>query len=202
MTPPLRARRSDTLWCGLGALLLYAALRQQTLYSVDAHGFLLVTLKGGIDMSPTHFSYMPLLAACRELAAVTGSSLATIATLLSAFGTAVGVAFVHAANRRLGLSRAAALWTTAFVALTPAIVFFATVVEMHGQHFGLCGATFLATAAFAERPNVRAGIWLGLATGLGYAGHATNAFTSRGAAAVPRRTAVPGSSTARGARSR
>lgn len=172
----LSAPRRDTFFCGVVALLYYGLLRQQTLYSVDAHGFLLQAGKAGVGMHPNHFSYLPLLALCREVSRVTGTSLYTCAVWLSAIGAAIGILFVHAANRRLALSRASALWATAFAATVPALVFYATVVEVHAQHFALCGAAFLATANFAMRPAIRSGLWLGLATGIGYLGHATGAM--------------------------
>lgn len=175
MPEPAPHRRFEPLACAALALLAYVVLGQRTLYSVDAHGFLMEAERGGVGLHPHHFSYLPLLAASREIGRAVGVPLHTAAVWLSAIGAAVGVGFVHAANVRL-LPRCQARLATTLAAATPALVFYATVVEVHGQHFGFCGAAFLATACFARAPSAGAGARLGLAMGLGYLGHATGAM--------------------------
>lgn len=175
-SPPNARRSADALVCGLVAFVAYLLLGQRTLYSVDAHGFLLEAMRDGVGLHAHHFSYRPLLVLCREVGQAFGVPLHTVGVWLSALGVAVGVAFAQAANARVAATRAQALWATACMATAPAVVFFATVLEVHGQHLGFCGAAFLATANFAVAPGVRAGIWLGGATGLGYLGHATGAL--------------------------
>jgi hypothetical protein len=158
------------------ALLVFAALAQHTLYSVDAHGFLIQAQRGDDGSKPPHLAYQPLLTWTTQLGARLGFPLHTAAVWLSAVGTALGLGAVHLANRRLGLDRASAAFATAATALAPAVLFFATVVEIHGQHFAFCGLAFLATIWCAERPTVWRGILLGLATTAGYLGHATGAL--------------------------
>jgi hypothetical protein len=158
----------------VAALCGYLLLHQDTMYSVDAHT-LLMDARHGVPIHRNHFAYLPLLALCREVVSLWHGTIYQAGILLSAAGTALGVTFMHAANLRLGLPRSQAAIATALSATAPAIVFFATIVELHGEHLGLCGPAFLATAAFADRPVLRRGILLGLATGLGFAGHATGA---------------------------
>lgn len=175
--PPARTHhRLDPLGCALAALLVYALLGQRTLYSVDAHGMLLQGQHEGVGLHPSHFTYLPLLALCREIGGLLGVSLYTAGVWLSACGAAIGVGLAHVANVRLLPTRRLALLATALVATTPALVFYATVLEVHGQHFACCGAAFVATAAFADNATVGRGSLLGLATGLGYLGHATGAL--------------------------
>lgn len=152
----------------------YLLLRQETIYSVDAHTFL-TSGRTGLRISSPHLACLPLLAACRELVALWHGTIYQAGILLSAAGTAAAVVFMHAANRRLLPPGRAAL-ATALSATAPAVVFFATVVELHGQHLGTCGPAFLATAMFAGRPGPRRGLLLGLCTGIGFLGHATGAM--------------------------
>ena len=83
---------------------------------------------------------------------------------------------MHAASRRLGVPRGAALLAAVAIMVAPAIVFFASVVELHGLFFGFTGIAALATARFAEGPSWLRGAVLGLSVVLAYLAHATGSL--------------------------
>jgi hypothetical protein len=167
---PLPAPRRDSLALGVLAAVAYLLLAQQTLYG-DAVRLLNDAAAGlGHDK---HFAYQPLLAAMRAASEPLGFSLFESARLLSAIGAAIGVGSIHAAFRRLRFTRFAALLATALVAATPSLVFFATVVELHGPFFAFAGLAAWTTARLIERPAASRAIALGAATALAYAAHAT-----------------------------
>ncbi|MEQ1634539.1 MAG: hypothetical protein ABL997_19315 [Planctomycetota bacterium] len=163
-----RAPHSDTAIALFAALVLYAAMRQETFYSADGFGLLLAARKGDV-MLPHHALYLPILALVRTM---TGS-LYGAASWLSVVGAAIGVAVSHAAFARLSWSRTSAALAAALVATAPAVVFFATVVELHGLHFGVCAFTWLAITWFERTPSAATGAALGAATAIGFLGHGT-----------------------------
>ncbi len=151
----------------------YATLGQTALYLDD--GFRLI---GGLvarDLRHTsHELYLPQLVAFGDLLAPLGLPPHRVITLLSAFGSAAGVALFHRALRWLEPDRAGLqVLATALVATTPAVVFFATVVEYHGFFFGFAQLAFLATVALVRHPSAwRAGL-LGVACSLATLVHST-----------------------------
>lgn len=76
-----------------------------------------------------------------------------IAKSLSVVCTALGVAFTYGCCRRLGVLRWSSVGGALLLAVTPAIWFFATAIEVHAQHFALvsCGA-WLTLLAPWRRP--------------------------------------------------
>ena len=165
----------DSALLGAVALLGFLVLQQRTLYAIDSQWFLMSVLEGDL-MHPFHYAYLPWLAAWWHALAPFGVSVHGAGVVASAVGAAFGVATMHAAARRCGHDRRTAAWFAVVAAVAPGLVFYASVVELHGPHFGACSLAFLATATLARQPGVRAGIWLGLATGCGFAGHATGAL--------------------------
>ncbi len=151
----------------------YATLGQTALYLDD--GFRLI---GGLvarDIRHTsHELYLPQLVAFGDLLAPLGLPPHRVITLLSALGSAAGVALFHRALRWLEPERAGLqVLATALVATTPAVVFFATVVEYHGFFFGFAQLAFLATVALVRHPSAwRAGL-LGIACALATLVHST-----------------------------
>jgi hypothetical protein len=147
-------------------------LRQRTFYKDDGDVYLMSILEGKLE-HPHHMLYKPLIAGLHQLLSRCGASLYDAAVLASALGTALGVGCACAASRMLGLSRGAALATAALMLSVPAVLFFATVVELHGVFLGFAGPCFVVFAALARTPTVVRGVWWGLALAFAYIGHAS-----------------------------
>ena len=165
----------DSVGIGMLALSFFLLLQQRTLYAIDSQWFLLAVAEGQL-MHPFHYAYLPWVAVTWYALAPFGVSLHAAGVVASAVGAAFGLAVMHAAARLSGHDRRTAAWFVAGAIVAPGLVFYATVVELHGPHFGACSLSFLAAASMARRPTVRGGLWLGLATGCGFAGHATGAL--------------------------
>jgi hypothetical protein len=72
--------------------------------------------------------------------------------LLSALAAALGVCALHSAARRLGDGRGAAALAAALAGGCPAVLFFATTVQVPALTFGALGLATLAAARWAARP--------------------------------------------------
>jgi hypothetical protein len=168
----MRARLTDTLLLALGALVLYAALAQRTLYGDGLE--ILDLARQGVLGNEKHFLYLPLLAGVRAL--LPGFTLVEVATGLSVACAALGVAVTHLGLRALRLARADALLAGALVALAPGVVFYATLVELHAPFFAVAAFALLALARLLQRPNLGGAALLGAATGASFAAHATGAL--------------------------
>ncbi|MEM7200021.1 MAG: hypothetical protein AAF628_07135 [Planctomycetota bacterium] len=167
-----RARVADGVVIALGALALYLLLGQETLYKTDGH-YLMWRCLGDDIRHKWHFAYLPLLWLCKTAMLPLGFSIHQAGLALSALGMALGVLGVHGAGCVLRLERGPARWVSALVATTPAVVFFGSVVEVHGPFFAMFGLASLVAAWLAVRPSLGRGALLGFATGLAYAGHAS-----------------------------
>ena len=174
MTPrpdDLRPARRD-LWIALVALTAYALLAQHTLYNRDAHVLLLLADEGA-RLHNHHLLFFPGLNLLKAIGTPLGLSLYGSAVAYTALGTAIGVACTHAANVRLGLRRTEALLATALVAACPAVVFFATVVEVHGPFFAFAGLAFWMAVRFTSAPGAGSAALVGVAVGGASLAHAT-----------------------------
>lgn len=167
------APRADGWWLGLIAAVAYFGLRQHTTYG-DGSGILLHNAQSE-PFPGYHPLCLVLLRLCHLGLAPLHVSLHDAGLLLGATGAGAGVALSHAASRALGMSRECALRVAAQVATCPALVFFATVVELHAPFFAFAGLSFVATARAIDRPTLVSGVVLGLATGAAYLAHATAA---------------------------
>jgi hypothetical protein len=161
----------DGTLLALAALALYACLAQEVTYG-DGDQLLNYMLGGNLTYW-THFFYLPLLAGAHAVLGEFGFTLHDSGVAFSAAGTALGVFGAHAGASRLGLSRGAALLVGILVATAPAVLFFATVVEVHGPFFAFAGLSFVCTARFVASPGVARGAELGAVTGLAVGAHAT-----------------------------
>ncbi len=153
------------------AFTLYAALRQGCFYKHD--GWLFVEWAEGVA-PPFHNHYL-YVTAC-NLAGRLGLDAFVACGLLSAAGTAIGVACLHLGLRGAGYGLRDALFVVGLVALNPAVLFFATVVEAHGPFFGGAGLAALLTARLVTRPTVVAAALVGLAVGVARGLHGTGAM--------------------------
>lgn len=196
--PPASALSIARLRDGLlvaEATFVVSLLLAQSTSNQDGANFLVMAASGRIAESH-HLLYVPLLLAARDLCgALVGATLYEAALLLSAAGTAAGVFFVHAGLCRLRMPRAQSLLAATLVAGSPAVLFFATMVESHGACFAFAGLAFAATAELVARPVPGRSVALGLATGLAYAVHASGmmlpALLLPTAVALGRQRSVP-----------
>jgi hypothetical protein len=164
----------DGVLLALAALGVCWLLGQQSLRS-DAHRFLLQVESGDL-YHENHFLYLPALAAFDWLLSRAGMTLYQAAQLASMIPSALGILLVHASCRRLRLARGDALALTALVAASPPVVYFATLVEVHGFFFAFAGLSFLATAHLLATMSAAAAVLLGLAMAAAYCAHGTGAL--------------------------
>lgn len=158
-----------------GLLALYSLLGQDCFYKTDGQALLWLRQQGLLHHA-YHTFYLPLLAALQFVAEPLGASLFETARALSALGSAFAAFLVHAACGVLGLSRLEARIATLAFGLCPGVVFFATVVEVHGPFLPFAGLAMLAIAAAVRRPGIGRGALAGLALGLAYLAHPTGAL--------------------------
>lgn len=169
--PPM-AGRADAGIVALLGLAVAFALRQHTFYKDDGDVYLMTIVEGNLQ-HPHHMLYKPMVAGLHRLTAPLGASLYDAGVLLSALGTGIGLGCAYLAARWLGLRRGEARAVAALTLAVPAVLFFATVVELHGVFFGFLGPALLAAAALARRPTLGRGACLGAALALAYVGHAS-----------------------------
>ncbi len=159
----------DALIVGSFVLIVYLCFGQ-----ITGHGdgpIILLWYEAGLPALPNHMLYMTELRLVAWLGGFVGLSVYDSAIVLSAAGAAFGVAFVHLANRWLGLGRVPALLATGLVAATPALVFYATVLEVHAPFFALAGIWMYLSARWLSRPGYGAAVCVGLASALAYTAH-------------------------------
>lgn len=166
------AQRADAGFvAGLGFAAVFA-LRQHTFYKADGHVYLMSIVEGNVQ-HPHHMLYKPLIAGLHRLLAPLGASLYDAGVLASALGTGIGLGCAHLAARWLGLRRVEAWAVAALMLAVPALLFFGTVVELHGVFLGFAGPALLAAAALCRAPTAARGAWFGLGLALAYVGHAS-----------------------------
>lgn len=162
----------DTLALSTASLALYLALAQEAFHGLDVHVHIFFLTQGHLE-HPLHLLYLKIVGTIWPVLRALGMSPHHALRLLSAVGTVIGVACTHRAALRLCATRALALWVTSLAAVVPAIVFFATVAEIHGVFAAFAGGAWWAWAVFVQRPNARASIVMGVMTGLAASVHAT-----------------------------
>lgn len=167
----LAPRKDGWILAGL-AMILYLTLGQTTSYFIDGEVMLFNHVRDAPNTTYHYFCPALLDAAVFALKPL-GLSLHRIACVLSAVGTAVGVLLVHAAGRCLRLDRRDALLATAFVAVCPGWMFFATIVEVHGPFLPFAGLSLLAISNLLRRGGDARASLAGLAIGLTYLAHPT-----------------------------
>lgn len=174
-SPPSRPGRFDAGVAGLIAFAVLWVLRQHTFYKDDSHVYLISILEGD-RTHPHHMLFKPAIVLAHRVLSPFSVSLYEAALALGAAATAVGIGCALAAARGMGLSRSRAGVVAALVLSVPAVLFFGTVVEVHGFYFAFAGVSFLATAALARAPTPTRGALLGAAVAVAYMGHASAAL--------------------------
>ncbi|MFQ5504944.1 MAG: hypothetical protein ACE5F1_09145, partial [Planctomycetota bacterium] len=151
---------------------VFALLRQGCFYKHDGWAFL-EGLQGSVWESHTHYLYLPFGKLFTVIGSWIGLDGFTAAGLYSGFGAAAGLAFHYPSLRLLGLKRSDALLVTLLAGFSAPVLFFATVIEIHGPFLAFAGIAFLATASLVERPSYRRAVLLGLAIALARGVHAS-----------------------------
>ena len=170
--PPRAAPWRDAAGIAAASLLLYLVLAQEALHGLDVHVHVFFLVHGRLE-HPFHLLYLKLAGAAWTVLQPLGFSPHAALRLLSAVGTALGVLAAHRAAARCGFDRRAAALVTALVAVPPAMVFLATVPEIHGVFAAFAGLCWWAWARQVDGPGwVRAAL-LGAATGVAASVHAT-----------------------------
>lgn len=166
--------------CVLAAVLLalVVVLRQDAIHGLDAQHLIGMVRDHG-DLNYSHPLYLPLMHRWHALLAPLGCTPFESLRLASGLGVVLGAIALHRAGLALGLPRAPALVATALACSVPAVVFFATVVELHGVFLAPAGIAFWlwASANTATDPRTRArrfaalGVATAVASGVHTSGH-------------------------------
>ena len=158
----------------LGALLLavYLVLGQRTFHANDGPGFVYYLAHDQLSHA-LHFLYLPILGFVRDAFGWTGLDTVGLATLASALGTAIGVVWLHAAAAGLGCGRGDSLVVAAAVGLLPGVLFFATVVEVHGVYLAFAGLGWWCVSRAVPAPTPGRVVLVGCASALGASVHAS-----------------------------
>ncbi len=126
---------------------------------------------------PWHVGYLPALAWFQGLTTSLGlePDFLALGAWFSALGAGLGVGFCHAAFCRLAELPQARL-ATAFLALCPTVLLFATVVEFHGPLLAPLGACVWWTARQVGRPSWGGMVLLGGSCHLAFLCHGQALF--------------------------
>jgi hypothetical protein len=163
--------RLDAATVFLVSLTIYCLLGQEKNYG-DGN-FLLGFYHEGARVHPVHILYFPVLSLLQAVCSPLGLSLFQVAAFYSALGTSIGLACCHLAISALGFSRREAVLSSAALALCPAIIFFATVVELHGPFFAFVGLSFYLLARLMRSPGMGTALLLGMSSAGSYYAHAS-----------------------------
>ncbi|MEM7201273.1 MAG: hypothetical protein AAF628_13460 [Planctomycetota bacterium] len=155
----------------VGTLVGYVLLAQDVPYG---DGLILLAAFGGWDGPPlNHLLYLPLVEAWHELLAPLGCSVFDSMTWASGLGAALGVALLHRAAQGSGLPATECTLVAALVATAPAVLFYATVIEVPGVALAFTGLATWSMARSASCPGLLRGALVGVATALAASVHAT-----------------------------
>jgi hypothetical protein len=171
-TAPHRRCLGDSALLGLLALAVCLLLDRGVWHGLDAYQFL-SDIDHGQLFNDRHVLYKPVAWLFASALRPLGVPLYESAVAASMVCTVVGAAFVHRALLGLGLPRADAATAAVAAAGCFAVVYFSTVVEIHGVFFAFVGVAWWAFAKFAHRPTPLRALLAGAACGLSAAAHAT-----------------------------
>lgn len=162
----------ETALLTAAAFAAFLLLRQGS-----SHGYDVYTLLRHLDGThsyPQHPAYFPLARLLHALIAPLGASAHDTLSLLSALGTALGLGALHRTALLLAPGdRNAARWTVLIAATLPAVVHFATVVELHGAFFAPAALAWWACARLLARPTPSRAALLGALSGAATLVHAS-----------------------------
>lgn len=125
---------------------LFAATLQVRMYG-DAPGLVDMVHSGRLDRYGHHPLYLPTMDLLGSIVPLPGTLAAP--KLLSVLGGAIGVGATYLLARGFGALRLPAVLATLLLAVTPAVWFFATTIEVPALHFGAT-ASAACVALFAS----------------------------------------------------
>ncbi len=163
---------TDGLLLALAALVTFWLLRQRALHGLDVPDFI-NWLQIGKANHHIHYLFMPLMDALHRGLRGFGWTPHQTLLLASCLGGALAVFGLHRAGAALGMRRADAAMAAALAATTPAVVFFATVAEIHAVFYAFFGLACWQWARTHVRPSVVGACMVGACTALAAAVHAT-----------------------------
>lgn len=166
------APRRDGVLLALAALAIYLLLAQEALHGLDVHVHVFFLSHGRLE-HPFHLLYMQIIGAAWPPLRALGLGPHHAIRLLSALGMALWVYAAHRTAARLSLSRRDAALLAALCAVPPAVVFFATVPEIHGLFSAFAGLAWWVWARLLQVPSVPRALALGATTALAASVHAT-----------------------------
>ncbi|MBM4059599.1 MAG: hypothetical protein FJ265_00670 [Planctomycetes bacterium] len=156
----------------LGFGLLYALLRQPGLHGTDA-----LTLQRWLDepriVHPHHPLYLEAARGLRWLLAPCGAGGIEAMGWLSVLGGALAVGAMHRAARALRGSPAFAVWLAVCAGCAPALLYFATLPELHAPFLAVAALAWWATVVAARASSWRIAALAGALGALATLCHAT-----------------------------
>lgn len=163
---------SDSVVLLLLTFTVFQVLGQRALHGLDVPDFI-NWLQLGKSSHHIHYLFMPLVDGLHRVLREHGFTPHETLLLAAHAGGALGVLALHRAGARLGLARRDATLAALLAGAAPAVVFFATVAEIHGVFFAFAGVACWAWAACSSRPGFGVASLLGAATATAAAVHAT-----------------------------
>jgi len=152
--------------------LFYGALLQDHFVNQDARMFV-NTMGMGLPTSGLHPLYGPVCGAIVTPLHTLGMPVYRAMTWVSALCTALAVWLAHAGCSALGEQRSRCALTAALFASTPAVVFFATVIEIPGVMLAFVGVAWWLACRFVRRPSPYLAVAIGMNTAVASLVHAT-----------------------------
>jgi hypothetical protein len=163
--PPPRSKSAwrDTALLFVAAAGLLALLQQRMFHGMDAQ-YLIGLVRDGSAEYYAHKLYLPLMLAWHDLLSPLTHSPFLSMRAASLVGVALGTLFMHRASLALGLDRGRAALAAALTFAAPAVLFFGTVVELHGVFHAFLGLVFWQWARCGRGVDLPGQALLGAAT--------------------------------------
>jgi len=169
---PYRRHLGDSVGMLMAALLACWLFARGLWHGLDGYQFL-SDIDHGQLFHDRHVLYKPVAWLIASTLQPLGLSLFDSVVAASAIGTAIGAFFAHRALLGLGLPRRDAALAGIAIAGCFSVLYFATVVEIHGVFFGFAGLAWWAFGKFSKHPSWTRALLCGCACGLTAAAHAT-----------------------------
>ncbi len=163
--------RATWLW-GVGAVLLHLSLAQDALHGTDWRWLVLWLDEPGA-VHPHHPGYLPLAALLRWLLSPLALDTPTLLRVFSAVGGGIAIAGLHRAAWWWRRDARFAHMAAAMATVTPALLHFATVIELHAPFAAAMAFATVAAVRWLREVGVRRAATTGALTGAATLLHAT-----------------------------